>query len=245
MAAEPGHDPLASLLDGREWGCCLDLASGRGAFLGRLAALGRARAWLALDRDRGQLAECRVQVQPQPLPLKADAARPPLRPGSLDTVACSYSLHHLPAPGRALAAAAALLKPGGRLILSEPLADGLGAAQRVHRDLHHLAAALDRRRGLWHRPTLRLRELRALLADLDLDWRWICWPPPRAEERAPSAVVETMDKLEAQLARPGLGELRPRLAGLRRRLERDGYQGQTQFLAVGVDQRPVAGGGQD
>jgi len=232
-------DPLAALLEGRELGLCLDLASGRGACLGRLAALGEARAWLALDVEEEPLRALKAPPGTL-LRLRADALRPPLRPAALDTAACSYSLHHLPRPAATLAAAARLLKPGGRLVLVEPLADGLRGPQLLHRELHHLAAALDRRRGRWHRPTFRLRELRRLLEGLPLAWRWSCWRPA-AQPPGPAVaeVLETMARLDVELARGHCADLRRRLAELRRRVERGGYAGQTQFCAVG--RRAAAG----
>lgn len=244
MAEESFHDPLADLLEHRNWGRCLDLASGRGAFLHRLAELGRADCWLALDLDAQQLREPRseagrtqVSLAGAPLlALQARGERTPLATGVLDTVACSFSLHHVPAPGRLLAEACRLLKPGGRLVLAEPVADGLRPRQTLHRDLHHLAARLDRRLGRYHRPTYRLRELRALLQSQPLHWHEVAWRPadqlPGAEGLA--SVLDTLERLDAELVRRRWADLRLGLREIRRRVEREGYGSQTQFLAVGV-----------
>jgi len=239
MAAEAAGDPLAGLLEGGDWGFCLDLASGRGAFQARLAGLGGARAWLALDLDAELLAADRFPAEAGEsgttrLRLRADAARPPLRPGLLDTVACSFSLHHLQRPRLVLAAGVRLLKPGGRLVLAEPLADGLAEAQTHHRDLHHLAAAFDRRQGRWHRPTFRLRDLEAMARDLGagLAWRRLCWSPPPAGDAELGEVLGTVERLDGHLAAAGHADLRRRLANLRARIAARGYQGQTQWLAV-------------
>jgi len=241
VAEEPFRDPLAELLGEAGLGRCLDLASGRGAFSGRLAALAPATCWILLDTDLAQLREARAGLGPQLgaplLPLQSRAERVPLAAGSLDTVALSFSLHHLGRPGRVLREACRLLKPGGRLILAEPLADGLRPLQTIHRDLHHLSARLDRRLGRCHRPTYPLRALRRLLDGLPLAWRSTCWRPadlPPTETAQLAPVLDTLSRLDAELRRRHLPGLRRRLAEIRVRVEREGYGCQTQYLAVGV-----------
>lgn len=227
------EDPLAGLLATSSFGVCLDLASGPGAFTTRLAGLGEARAWLRLDLEPALLGT-RGEAAPG-IPLAGRAERVPLRDGSLDTVALSYSLHHLPRPRRALVESLRLLRPGGRLILSEPLADGLSPRQRLHRDLHHLSARLDRHLGRCHNPTWRQRDLCRLLESLPLAWRRTRWRPPEAEPGDPSLapVWETLERLERELLRRRLPMLRARLVELGREIRRAGFGSQTQFLAVG------------
>jgi SAM-dependent methyltransferase len=227
------EDPLADLLDSRPLGVCLDLASGPGAFTARLAQLGEARTWLRLDLEPALLGP-RGAGAPG-IALAGRAERVPLRDGSLDTVAISYSLHHLPRPRRVLLEALRLLRPGGRLIVSEPLADGLSARQRLHRDLHHLSARLDRRLGRCHNPTWRLRDLRRLLEGLPLTWRQTSWRPPETGPGDPSLapVWETLERLERELLRRRQPGARTRLAQLGREIRRTGFGSQTQFLAVG------------
>jgi SAM-dependent methyltransferase len=226
------EDPLATLLDGASFGTGLDLASGRGAFQQRLAALGEARAWLRLDADGTQLGA----PEEGACSVAARAERVPLRDGALDTVGISYSLHHLARPGRALREALRLLRPGGRLILAEPLADGLTFRQSLHRDLHHLSARLDRSLGRCHNPTLRRRDLLRLLDSLPLRWRHLAWRPPETEPDDPalSPVLETLERLDAELSRRRQPLLRARLGELARTIRARGYGSQTQFLAVGV-----------
>ena len=227
------EDPLGGLLADRSFGLCLDLASGPGAFTARLADLGEARAWLRLDLEPALLGS-RGAGAPG-IALAGRAERAPLREGSLDTVGISYSLHHLPVPGRALREAVRLLRPGGRLILSEPLADGLSRRQRLHRDLHHLSARLDRSLGRCHNPTYRRRELRRLLDGLPLRWVQLAWRPPETEPDDPALapVLETLERLDAEFSRRRLPGLRARLAELGREIRRRGFGSQTQFLAVG------------
>ncbi len=241
MPDEPFRDPLAELMGEANLGSCLDLASGRGAFSGRLAELAPAASWILLDTDAQQLRDARAGLGPELgaplLTLQARAERAPVAAASLDTVTLSFSLHHLRRPGRVLREACRLLKPGGRLILAEPLADGLLPLQTIHRDLHHLSARLDRQLGRCHRPTYPLRALRRLLDGLPLAWRSTCWRPavlPPTETARLAPVLDTLSRLDAELHRRRLPELRCKLAAIRARVEREGYGWQTQYLAVGV-----------
>lgn len=64
----------------------------------------------ALASEAGRL--CRV---------RADVAAPPIRPGTADCVAALAVLHHLADPVMALRAWAALLRPGGVLLVQDVL----------------------------------------------------------------------------------------------------------------------------
>jgi len=103
----------------------VDVGSGSGALVRRLAGLGA--------RVTG--------IESGPAPLAAARAEPavdgeqylegvgqelPLPDGSADLVVFLFSLHHVPVPlqTRALAEAARVLRPGGRLHVVEPVADG-------------------------------------------------------------------------------------------------------------------------
>ncbi len=54
----------------------------------------------------------------------ASAEALPFAVASFDGAVMLNALHHVPAPGRALAEAARILRKGGRLVVVEPLAEG-------------------------------------------------------------------------------------------------------------------------
>jgi SAM-dependent methyltransferase len=58
-------------------------------------------------------------AQHRGLVLQADLLRPPLRPGSFDLIWAVNTVNHLREPAAALAQWAALLRPGGRLVLGQ------------------------------------------------------------------------------------------------------------------------------
>ena len=94
----------------------LDAGCGAGHSLELLHGLGLSAC--GLDTSCAQLARCRKARPELPL-LRAPAERPPLRRASLDGILSECVLSLLPDPGRSLKNWHRLLKPGGRLALSD------------------------------------------------------------------------------------------------------------------------------
>jgi len=93
----------------------LDLGCGRGGIVEELHSLtGRT---VGLDPDLRSLREHRA---PAILRVCGRAEALPYPDGSFDLVCCSWVLEHLPEPGQALAEAARVLAPGGRLLFLTP-----------------------------------------------------------------------------------------------------------------------------
>lgn len=67
--------------------------------------------------------------------VQADATRMPFRPGSVDNLVIIDTLHHLSRPFAFLQNAAEVLRPGGRLVMTEPFASVWGRV--VWKYLHH------------------------------------------------------------------------------------------------------------
>lgn len=64
-----------------------------------------------------------------------DMQAPPIAPGTVDLAIFSQALHHAAAPPRAVAAAAGILKPGGRLVILDLLAHTFEQARELYADL--------------------------------------------------------------------------------------------------------------
>jgi ubiquinone/menaquinone biosynthesis C-methylase UbiE/predicted transcriptional regulator len=64
-----------------------------------------------------------------------DMQSPPIAAGSVDLAIFSQALHHAGQPGRAVAAAHAILKPGGRLVILDLLSHGFEQARELYADL--------------------------------------------------------------------------------------------------------------
>ncbi len=64
-----------------------------------------------------------------------DIQSPPIAAGSIDLAIFSQALHHASQPSRAIAAAHAILKPGGRLVILDLLSHGFEQARDLYADL--------------------------------------------------------------------------------------------------------------
>ncbi|WP_102225675.1 class I SAM-dependent methyltransferase [Acidimangrovimonas sediminis] len=111
---------LAELGDARE---VLDVGCGRGALLRSLSR--RGFVVTGLDPQPEAIGAARAAA-PDARLAEGSAAAMPFRAGSFDAVVFLNSLHHVPPPEMdpALAEAGRCLRPGGRLIVIEPMAEG-------------------------------------------------------------------------------------------------------------------------
>jgi 2-polyprenyl-3-methyl-5-hydroxy-6-metoxy-1,4-benzoquinol methylase len=118
------HGP--ALLDACEPGSgsrVLDLGCGQGWFTRQLAR--RGAQMTGIDLAERQLANAQRHEDEDPLGigyllLDAGQAAEHLPAGSFDMVTACMSVQDMPDPGRAIRSAAALLRPGGRLVFSVP-----------------------------------------------------------------------------------------------------------------------------
>lgn len=151
----------------------LDLGAGTGRYA--VAAAARGVEVVGVDPAAAMLAVARSRTNNQPVTLvRADATRLPFPDGSFDAVLAVTSLCFTADPGRVLAEAARVLRPGGRLVLGE-----------LNR--WSLWALLRRAEGLVRPTTYRgahfrgIRELRALLAAAGFSlarWEGVLHLPP-------------------------------------------------------------------
>jgi ArsR family transcriptional regulator len=115
------HIPLLGLLE-PHW-TVADLGCGTGTFAGMVAPF--VRCVHAVDRSREMLDSARTRLGDRLHPRgtvrlhQGDLAHLPLDDGEADLAVMNLVLHFLPEPERALAEAARVLRPGGRLVVVE------------------------------------------------------------------------------------------------------------------------------
>lgn len=238
-----GEDRLLESLAGQDLGLALDAATGKAPFLLRLASALPARGWIALDSLPAMLVAGRAAVA-QALPdatvlwLRGGVETLPIGDGTLDTACLSCSLHHLADPVAGLRELLRVLKTGGRLIVNEMVSDGLDERQVLHRETHHLCAAIDRARGQRHDETLPLERLRGLFDELPLerlDWVEQRYGAVPVEDLATLQQLESvLDLYVARAAELEDGrEIAVRAEGIKARMRRLGWGWATQWTAVG------------
>jgi len=96
-------------------GRLLDLGCGPGAVAARIGARRPGLGIFGVDRDLAVLAQARRRVTA----LRADAADLPFASTSFDAVHARLVLRHLADPARALAEMHRVLRPGGRVVVSD------------------------------------------------------------------------------------------------------------------------------
>ncbi|HZT64604.1 MAG TPA: methyltransferase domain-containing protein [Acidimicrobiales bacterium] len=95
----------------------LDIGCGTGNLTSRLAQSARAELVAGCDFSFGMLEQAAAKRVPAAW-LQGDAARLPIRDGSVDAVTSTDSFHWFPDPDGALAELRRVLRPGGRLIIA-------------------------------------------------------------------------------------------------------------------------------
>jgi SAM-dependent methyltransferase len=107
-----------------------------------------------------------------------DAAALALPDAGFDGAVTRFSLHHIPVPGRVVAELARVVRPGGKVVIADHLADAdAGAAawetevERLRDPSHWAALPLERLRALGERAGLTLEAERIVPLALDYeDW---------------------------------------------------------------------------
>ena len=121
---EPGNDTIAAeegvvreLLDRLPAGPVLDAACGTGRHAAYLCA--RGRQVIGVDRSQAMLDRAAIKLPDSDFRL-GELTALPLADGEVTGAVCALALSHLPELGSAVMELARVLRPGGRLIVSNP-----------------------------------------------------------------------------------------------------------------------------
>jgi SAM-dependent methyltransferase len=113
----PIEEPtMRGLLDPLPASVALDAACGTGRYSAYLAA--RGHRIIGVDRSAQMLAKARRKL-PQSEFREGDLEVLPLKPESVNLAVCALAMVHLPEVGKAVAELARVVRPGGRVIISD------------------------------------------------------------------------------------------------------------------------------
>lgn len=234
-------DPIANTLATLNGGRVLDVATGRGNFVRLLLQyLPGISELVGIDTNDAPFKSAAEQINDLRLNFqKMDAACLDFAGASFDTVAISFSLHHLVDLPKVLQEMIRVLKPGGAMIVSEMYSDGTQTeTQQTHVLLHHWWGAVDSARGVCHQPTFTRQEIIDLISRLGLcDLMIFDDADLTSDPLEPALIAEltrTIDHYETRL--PGLpdeADLRDRGEELRKRVNTVGFHSATVLFAVG------------
>ncbi len=228
---------MLQALSGRVAGEALDAGCGDGETGRRIVEVmtGLSRLVL-LDQDQTALDEARdqfvgLEARVACEYLVGDVMALPVADALFDTVLLNDVLHHTAAPRQAVRECVRVLKPGGLLVVSEMVCDGLSPAEEVGRDLHHLKSAVDRLHGVPHGPTLPQRQIEQMLAlaELKIEWSELERSAPHdpATDAGREQIAARLEFLETYLEHvdgsSGYAALRREALFLRFRMERLGF----------------------
>lgn len=166
---------LASPAPGERW---LDAACGPGIVCRRLAA--HVAEVHGVDMTPAMIAVARREAAAAGLSNTSyavgDATALELENGSMDGALARFTIHHVPVPGRVVGELARVVRPGGRVVLADHLADedadDAAFAQELERlrDPSHWASLpIHRLRSLGAEAGLELERERVLTISLDFD----------------------------------------------------------------------------
>jgi ArsR family transcriptional regulator len=134
---------MLALLGKGPFGLVVDLGTGTGRVLELVAP--RAKAVLGFDINRNMLSHARAKLAARGLAnvqlRQGDIFNIDLAEGAADAVIIHQVLHFLEDPDRAVAEAARLLKPGGRLLIADFAPHGLDS---LREDYSHRRLGFDR-----------------------------------------------------------------------------------------------------
>ncbi|MCF7921665.1 MAG: class I SAM-dependent methyltransferase [Candidatus Marinimicrobia bacterium] len=164
------YHSLARRIQALDLGDYLEFGCGDGTFLKYVLSQNNSfRSVTAVDinpesvqKARENLTEWEVRFIVQeklPLPLEGD---------QFSTITLSNTLHHLRDKDAVLSELKRLIKPDGRIIITEMISNDISQAEQTYCDFHAWRAAMDQLKGVYHDPTYTSDEILSLITEQGL-----------------------------------------------------------------------------
>lgn len=193
---------FAKFLKDNEFKKILDVGTGTGNFVDLLNKLYTDyEEIIGIDTHELSISKAKEHFKDERMKFEImDALAMSFEDDTFDLVCLSNSLHHLEDPKAIFTAMERVLKPGGKLIISEMVSDNLDKRQMSHLLVHHFAAKIDRLRGETHKETMSHEEILDSIREnstLSIDEQWDLNYERRGEntEEEIKWFINTMDRL--------------------------------------------------
>lgn len=221
-------------------GNLLDIATGEGGFIRLLTNfLKEYRSITGIDNNGYALTTAYGAFENENIRfVQMDAQVMGFAENSFDCVNVSASLHHLANIPTVLSEMKRVLKPGGRLVVSEMHSNSVTEPQTLAVELHHLKAEVDATLGIPHQKTFGRQELVDYFESLELqNIRCFDYVDLESDPLEPETLHEINDFIEWILERakatPDHEALIQRAEKLRRRIYKVGIQREPVVVIVG------------
>ncbi len=160
-------EKFAKFLKDNKFKKILDVGTGTGNFVDLLNKLymdydeiiGIDTHELSISRAKEHFTDERMKFEVM------DAMEMSFKDDTFDLVCLSNSIHHLANPKAMFTAMERVLKPGGKIVISEMVSDNLDERQKSHLLVHHFSAKIDRLRGETHNETMSHEEILKLIKE--------------------------------------------------------------------------------
>lgn len=229
-------DPILEALASIDAGSVLDVATGSGGFIDILmdGLIGFDEIIGIDSQDKTEVFAEKYKDQPSIHFLQMDATRLSFADGSFDTVSISNSLHHFDHPQQVLEQMTRVLRPGGRLIVSEMVRDAHTDSEMTHVLLHHWWAAVDRSTGVVHHETFTRTELVSLVSTLGLKEVSITESVASGDDPFDSELIKELDSVFEQYLKRAAGneDLLAQGAALKEQVQKHGFNHAPSFLII-------------
>ena len=219
----------------------LEFGCGRGVFL--KLVLDNNSTWqtiTAVDIDESAIRQTRELLADYNINYIINHTLPlPVEDAAFDTITLSNVLHHLQDKTGTLQELYRILKPDGRLVVSEMIPHQLSAAEQVHQDFHNLRVKIERHKHNFHDAAYSEQQILSCLESAGFKpGGTALFHEERENVRDPAEIRQMSDFIDRQVSDvddPAMQEeLSAFAAGLKARLQTHGVKRTPQFFVVAV-----------
>lgn len=178
----------------------LDIGTGDGHFIKTLSNLFPGATFTGVDPSEEAISASKQNFQPVKFSFHVmSSEKLDFEDHTFDITTLSNALHHLEHPDKSLQEMVRVTRPGGWIVISEIVSDGLLPAQQVQKIFHHHRSHIDRLNGIYHRDTYSRKEIRDLLLENGLvPHVWFEYLRSEEVEKNPAAHEAWVRKMEVR-----------------------------------------------